>query len=60
MSVLKKLFGGKKLKPGEVRCPRCKHAFEPPRLTIVSQDIINKYGSNPVQCPKCKNIWNRE
>jgi len=48
-----------KLEPGEVRCPRCGHTFVPPRITVVSQDIIARYGPKPAQCPSCKHIWSR-
>lgn len=45
--------------PTEVTCPGCGHAFMPPRIMMVTQAVVAKYGPNPVQCPKCQRIWSR-
>jgi hypothetical protein len=69
MGVMSKLFGGNKsasgvdvheVSGGAAKCPSCKHEFEPPRITFVTQDVVNRYGPNPVQCPNCQHIWSRK
>lgn len=49
----------RKHEPGEISCPRCRHTFVPPRITIVTQAVVDRYGPNPVQCPNCKHIWSQ-
>jgi hypothetical protein len=44
---------------GELSCPNCKHGFVPPRVLMVTQAVVDRYGPNPVQCPECKHIWSR-
>lgn len=43
----------------EVKCPKCAHDFVPPRVLLVTQAVVDRYGPNPVQCPECKHIWSR-
>lgn len=43
----------------ETSCPACGHKFMPPRILMVTQAVVARYGPNPVQCPECKNIWSR-
>jgi hypothetical protein len=44
---------------GEVKCPSCGHKFMPPRITIITQEQLDRYGPNPVKCSKCNHIWSR-
>ncbi|MDI1337931.1 MAG: hypothetical protein PSU94_17255 [Lacunisphaera sp.] len=44
---------------GAISCPACGHGFTPPRITMATQAVIDRYGPNPVQCPGCKHIWSR-
>ena len=48
------------VKQDETRCPSCGHRFAPPRITLVTQAVVDRYGPNPVQCPNCKHIWSRK
>jgi hypothetical protein len=43
----------------EVKCPKCAHGFVPPRVLLVTQAVVDRFGPNPVQCPECKHIWSR-
>jgi hypothetical protein len=48
----------RKGKAGGMTCPMCGHKFTPPHVTIVTTDLVKKYGNDPVQCPQCRHTWN--
>ena len=50
----------KSKKQGKVRCPSCEHSFEPPRITLTHQAIIDRYGPYPIQCPNCRHVWSQK
>lgn len=43
-----------------VKCPSCANEFILPRVVIVPQHIIDVYGNNVIQCPRCQHVFQRE
>ena len=47
------------LAPKEVSCPSCGYTFVPPRIMLVTDAVVKRFGPKPVQCPHCRHIWSR-